>query len=108
MRTLKFIVDGQILTKDPGCDFENLVPGSEGYLQAEFTFSQEWKDCTKVVKFHYRDNEYPPQSLDDGKSCMIPNEATAGRAFYITVLGKRGSFKITTNDVGVVQKGGEL
>ena len=39
MRTLKFIVDGQILRQDPTCDFSNIVPGTEGYLIAEFAFS---------------------------------------------------------------------
>ena len=41
MRTLKFKVDGQIITKHPDCDFSNLVPGTEGYLRAEFIFSDE-------------------------------------------------------------------
>ena len=39
MRTLKFIVEGQIIKQDPSCDFTNLVPGTEGYLRAEFSFS---------------------------------------------------------------------
>lgn len=40
MRTLKFIVDEQIIRQDPNCDFSNLVPGSKGYLQAYFHFPQ--------------------------------------------------------------------
>lgn len=28
MRTLSFIVDKQIIRKDPECDFSNLVPGT--------------------------------------------------------------------------------
>ena len=28
MRTLSFIVDKQIITKDPECDFSNLIPGT--------------------------------------------------------------------------------
>ena len=34
MRSLKFIVNGQIIEKDPSFDFDNLVPGSDGYLKA--------------------------------------------------------------------------
>ena len=41
MRTLKFIVNGQIIKQDPKCDFSNLIPASEGYLVAEFSFSKE-------------------------------------------------------------------
>ena len=47
MRTLKFIVEGQIIKQDPNCDFSNLVPGTEGYLRAEFSFSRSGKDVQK-------------------------------------------------------------
>ena len=51
MRTLKFIVHDQIVEKDPKCDFDNLVPGTEGYLRAVFSFSPEWDDCVRVAAF---------------------------------------------------------
>ena len=51
MRTLKFIVEGQIIRPDPSCDFSGLVPGSEGYLRAEFSFSKDWVNTIKVVSF---------------------------------------------------------
>lgn len=28
MRTLSFIIDGQIIRKNPECDFNNLIPGT--------------------------------------------------------------------------------
>ena len=31
MRTLYFDVDKQVVSKDPQCDYSNLVVGSEGY-----------------------------------------------------------------------------
>ena len=40
MRTLKFVVDKQIIKQNPDCDFSGLVPGTDGYLQAEFSFSR--------------------------------------------------------------------
>ena len=43
MRTLKFIVKGQTIVLDPNCDTTSLVPGSSGYVQAEFDFSSEWE-----------------------------------------------------------------
>ena len=42
MRILKFIDDGQRLTKDPSCDFSGIVRGSKNYLMAHFLLSSEW------------------------------------------------------------------
>ena len=42
MRTLYFDVDKQVISKDPQCDYSNLVVGSEGYLELSFRFSKEW------------------------------------------------------------------
>lgn len=107
MRTLKFIVNKQIITIDPNCDLTGLIPGSEGYLQAEFSFSPEWKNCTKVVAFFsYLGKEYQPQLLTDGKHCMITAEALKDRRFKVQVIGKDKDFKITTNKVTVCQNGG--
>ena len=106
MRTLKFIVDKQLITKDPNCDFEGLVPGTEQYLQAEFSFSPEWNDCAKVASFYsVMGKEYTPQILKDGKTCIIPAEALKKRKFSIRIFGK-GAHSIVTNKVTVDQNGG--
>lgn len=107
MRVLKFIVDGQIIKQDPECDFNGLVPGSEGYLKAEFSFSPEWKNHAKVASFwSMMGREYPPQALKDGRTCMIPAEALAKKVFKVGVMGKRLGTTITTNKVAVKQNGG--
>lgn len=91
MRTLRFMVDRQLIKQDPNCDFTGLVPGTEGYLKAEFSFSPEWEGCVKVASFFsVMGNEFPPQILTDGKTCMIPEEALRNRVFKIKVLGRRG------------------
>lgn len=106
MRTLKFIVDQQIIKQDPNCDFSGLVPGTEEYLQAEFVFSKEWVGCTKVAAFYSSmGKEFPPQLLENGKTCIIPAEALARRAFKVQVIGRKGDFKITTNKTTVSQNG---
>ena len=108
MRTLKFIVNKQIITLDPNCDFTGLIPGSEGYLQAEFIFSPEWRNCVKVAAFYsILGKEFPPQKLEDGKTCMIPAEALKGRKFKVQVIGKDDRVKLTTNKVTVSQNGGK-
>lgn len=109
MRTLRFIVENQIIKQDPTCDFTNLIPGSEGYLEAEFSFSKEWDNCAKVAAFYSPlGKEYPPRVLADGKSCVIPFEALEKKTFKIQVIGKKKDFKIKTNKVVVCQNGGRL
>ena len=107
MRTLKFIVDGQIILRDPYCSFNHLVPGTEGYIKAEFTFTKEWDKCAKVAQFKSEmGTEFPPQILEDGYSCIIPAEALAKKKFRVVVLGKGNEYILTTNDVTVHQNGG--
>jgi hypothetical protein len=109
MRTLRFLVEGQIIRKDPNCDFSDLVPGSEGYLQAEFSFSPEWKDCVKVASFYsVLGKEYEPQMLKDGRTCLIPEGALKREVFKVQVIGrsKFSNTKLVTNKVEVRQNGG--
>lgn len=108
MRTLKFIVDDQILRVDPECDFSDLVPGTEGYLKAEFAFSREWYGYAKVAAFSSpMGTEYEPQILKDGRSCVIPAEALVRRKFKVQVQGKGTYGKIMkTNKVTICQNGG--
>ena len=107
MRTLKFIVDKQIISQDPNCDFSGLVPGTEKYLTAEFTFSSEWNGCNKVAAFYsLMGKEYPPQVLSNGYSCVIPAEALERQKFKIQVMGKNNDgLKLVTNKVTVNQEG---
>ncbi len=108
MRTLKFVVNDQIIMPDPACDFSNLIPGTYGYLVAEFFFSNEWDGCSKVAGFYSPlGKEYPPRLLADGKSCVIPFEALEKRTFKVQVIGKRNDFRIKTNKVAVHQNGGK-
>ena len=83
-----------------------MVPGTEGYLKAEFKFSKEWNGCAKVVGFWSGGKECPPQVLENGTSCTIPKEALVRKYFKIQVIGKREDFKITTNKLIITQDGG--
>lgn len=106
MRTLKFIVTGQQITQDPNCDFSGLVPGSEGYLQAKFSFSNEWKDAIKVAAFwSMMGKEFKPQVVDKDGTCVIPSDALKAKNFKIQLIGKNGTLKLTTNKVTVRQNG---
>lgn len=110
MRTLKFIVDGQILRPDPNSDFDGLVPGTEGHVRAIFSFSPEWAGCAKVAAFYSRlGREYKPQKLMYGTTCIIPADALKKRIFKVQVLGRSAnSAIITTNKLEIRQTGGKL
>lgn len=107
MRVLKFRVDGQVMRLDPDTDVVGLVPGSEGYLEAQFTCSSEWDALTKVVGFWSALGvEYTPQALDEHGKCVIPVDAAKHRSFKIGLYGKSLELKLTTNKVEVIQGGG--
>lgn len=108
MRTLRFIVSNNTIKPDPNCDFGGLFPGTEQYVKAEFLFSPEWKSGVKVVGFWSPlGNEYPPQHLEDGKSCMIPTEALKRASFKMRVFGKCNGKRLSTNKLTVLQTGGK-
>lgn len=104
-RILRFIVDGLSIQPDPNCDFTNLVQGTDGYLKAEFVCNDEWSGLVKVASFYDGVNEYAVK-LEDGKSCMIPYEATKRFAFGVRLVGKNSKRRIGTNKAIVVQNGG--
>ena len=107
MRTLKFIVNNQSLTKDPNCNFDGLVPGTSDYVQAEILFSPEWDGYIKVVSFEsLLGREYEPQILRDGRSCNIPAKAHEPLSYTIKKKKKKGTSKITTNKITIEQNGG--
>ena len=101
MRLLNFNVDAQQLSKDPNCDFNNLVAGTRNYLRAHFTFSPEWRDCVKVASFWRGSKEHAVLLQND--ECEIDPEALTGMTFAVTVTGQRGDYRITTNRVLIRQ-----
>lgn len=104
MRPLTFNVTAQRISKDPNCDFSNIVAGTSGYLRARFTFSPEWDDCVKVAQFWRGDQEYA--ALIENNECEIDPAALVGPTFRVSVIGQRKNFRITTNKTLVRQEVG--
>lgn len=102
MRVLEFIVNDQILAKNPSCDFGNIVPGTEGYLQARFSFSPEWNNCILIARFFRGNEEHACRIVDN--TCVIPPEVLKGRTFSVSVLGQRDNYRLTTNKILIVQE----
>jgi folate-dependent tRNA-U54 methylase TrmFO/GidA len=103
MRILQFVADGQRLKKQTDCDFSGLVAGSEGYLRAKFTFSDEWLGCKKAASFWVGSQEYA-RLLDDDNSCVIPTEALVGALFEVSVVGVKPNYKIGSTRTKVRQE----
>lgn len=101
MRLLKFNVNAQRIIADPECDFSNIIAGTEGYLQAHFTFSSEWDNCVKAVSFWRGEKEYGVLLTND--HCDIPAEVLTGPTFRVSVIGQAKDYRITTNRVLVRQ-----
>lgn len=109
MRTLRFIVNGNVLTQDPSCDFSGMFPGATNRLEAAFTFSKEWQNCVKVVAFKsLLGKEYNPRIINDKETCEISPEALSLPAFKIQVLGKSRTTNLTTNELTIYQRGGTV
>lgn len=102
MRLLKFNVNAQQIQKDPTCDFNNIVAGTEGYLRAQFTFSPEWRDCVIVASF-WRGTKEHAKVIQNG-ACDIPTEVLTGPTFRVSVIGQRGDYRITTNKTLIRQE----
>lgn len=103
MRVLKFTVNGQFIQRDASCDFENIAPGSKGYLVAQFAFDSEWDGCTIAAAFWRGSKEYAAHVVNG--RCKIPAEALAGAIVGVSVTGERGDFRITTNKTQFYQGG---
>ena len=102
MRLLKFNVDAQHIQKDPDCNFEHIVAGTQDYLRAQFTFSPEWQDCILVASF-WRGQKEHAAFIQNGE-CVIPPDALIGPTFRVSVTGQRGDYRITTNKILVRQE----
>lgn len=102
MRLLDFKVDAQQISKDPNCDFTNIVAGTSNYLRARFTFSPEWQGCMKAASFWRAGKEHAVILKDD--ECDIPPEVLTGITFGVTVKGRNGDYCITTNKTIVRQE----
>lgn len=103
MRTLKFNVDRQIITKDG--DFENLIAGTCGYLQARFQFSADWIGMKKIVTFTANGKDTYVPLFED--CCQIPVEVLQYNKIAVSVEGRNKERKLVTNGVEFTQVGGK-
>lgn len=105
MRTLRFTVNAQKITPDLACSFSDIVPGTAGYLKAQFSFSAEWSGLVKVAEFRkYLCDEPVSVPIINGE-CAVPDTVTGGKAWYVKIIGKRGDVILPTCNCKVEQEG---
>lgn len=104
MRTLEFVVEGQLIKKKTDCDFSNIVAGSVGYLKAKFYFSSEWDGCKKAASFWSNDGNEYPVLLDSNDECVISPHALTGERFQVSVTGAKTNYKIKSTKTKVRQE----
>lgn len=102
MRTLNFKVKGQSLSKDPKCDFNNIMSGSKNYLLLKFDFSEDLLNFKKVACFvkGYA-IEYVPIIND---CCFVPENITDSHkiSFFITFVDN--DIKFESNKISIKQE----
>lgn len=97
MRTLRFIVDNDVIKRDSTSDFSNL--SKETHVQIEFMFSNEWDGFVKVAGFRRGRDELDPRTLLHGTTCDVPIEALKGTFFRMYVIGKKGEQRLSTKQI---------
>lgn len=103
MRTIKFKVEQQLISRLG--DHKNIYTGTENYLELEFEFDDNWKDCVKAIVFNPGPNE-SSDILKDNK-CMVPNDLCQNRFIKFYIVGKRADYRIKTQQarIGVITNG---
>lgn len=103
MRTLRFFVSGQKLSRNPESDFSGIIRGSKGFLECSFNLSKEWNGCKIAASFWHYDKEIDAAPVISG-NCMVPDSVTDYREFEISLVGVRKGYRITTNRVKIEQE----
>ena len=91
---LEFKVNEQTLTLTSK---QSVVANSLNYLDAKFTFSEEWRDAVKTAVFVSPTEEIFKQLLVNDM-CEVPWEVIGNPGFRVSVFGGN---RITTNEVAV-------
>lgn len=86
MRTLLFHVNGQKISRDERCDFQNIAKGTDNYLCLRFTFDSGWTGKNKVISFRDANGAEHNYKLLQNK-CLVESKVTFGCLFSFVVYG---------------------
>lgn len=104
MRVLKYIVTGQKVERDLKCDFEDIMRGTNNYINLLFVFDKEWNDTIKVISMKNSDGIETNRVLENNQ-ISLPLIVTGGSLFSFELYGKKTDGTIIrTNTEYVWQK----
>lgn len=105
MKTLRFLVKGQMIKKDPAFPFYKMVAGSSNYYKAKFTMDASWTGYSCLAHFEADGYEkYVP--IIDGEAAF-PDEIMQYKKFFVSVIGRKGDSTLLTNKNRIIQIGGK-
>lgn len=104
MKSLRFIVKGQMIKKDPDSPFYQMVAGSSNYYIAKFSMDAAWTGFACLAHFEADgDEEYVP--IKYGKA-IFPENILKYKSFTVQVIGRKNDTILVTNKNKVIQIGG--
>lgn len=86
MRTLLFRVNGQKISRDERCDFQNIARGTDNYLCLKFSFDNDWIGKNKVISLRDVDGVEHNYRLIQNK-CTVEGVVTFGSIFSFVIYG---------------------
>lgn len=100
MKTLKFIVKNQKISKDGTCDFK-VQRGTENFIKCQFQFDSSWDGFEKVAVFMSKGITDYVKLIDNKAS--LPFSMSNKPYYYVRVIGSNGKAKILTSRIMVKQ-----
>lgn len=96
-RVLIFDVTGDLLARNPDCDFENINKNSS--LSIKFNFADNWKTLKKALII--RSGVIEEHLILEGDQHIIPERLLTGTYFGIKLYGISKTNAIPTNTLGI-------
>lgn len=102
---LGFTVRNKVLKKDLTTPFNNMEAGSGQTYTASFQLDEEWHGYSCVACFitEHKTHYVPLIS----SRADIPADVLQNKKFAVSIVGQKGSTRISTNENQVIQTGGK-
>lgn len=102
---LGFTVRNKVLKKDLTTPFNRMEAGSGQTYTASFQLDEEWHGYSCVACFITEHKTYYVPLVSG--SAIVPTEVLQHKKFAVSVVGQKGSTRISTNENQVIQTGGK-
>lgn len=87
MRTLKYNIVGQKIERNIECSFDNIVRGTNNYINLLFTFDTDWNNTIKVISMKNSEGQETNRVVENNQ-ISLPLHVTDGSMFSFELYGK--------------------